>query len=238
MKIILLAAGLGSRLGRPNPKPLTRLDNGQRMLERQIALLTLEYSLDDIMVVVGYKMASIIEAMPNLSYAYNPDFDINNTAKSLLAGLRKCDRHSVLWLNGDVVFDRRALAAVAEAVNRRESFLAVERGVADQEAVRYRTDEEGFVTELSKEVVDGEGEAVGINYVRADDRAAFCSLLETCAETDYFEKGIERGIQAGTFRFTTAEIPAGSCVEVDMEDDLARANAIIAADRSHRLAAG
>ena len=36
MKAIILAAGIGSRLGKPHPKPLTELTTGETILERQI----------------------------------------------------------------------------------------------------------------------------------------------------------------------------------------------------------
>ena len=36
MKIVILAAGIGSRLGNPLPKPLTLLKNGQSIMQQQI----------------------------------------------------------------------------------------------------------------------------------------------------------------------------------------------------------
>src|SRR4051812_20598769 len=36
MQIVILAAGMGTRLGRPLPKPLTVLDNGQTIIGRQV----------------------------------------------------------------------------------------------------------------------------------------------------------------------------------------------------------
>ena len=39
MKAVILAAGVGSRLGRPFPKTLSRLPGGETILGRQIRLL-------------------------------------------------------------------------------------------------------------------------------------------------------------------------------------------------------
>ena len=40
MKIIILAAGIGSRLGNPFPKPLTPLKDGKSIMQRQINNIT------------------------------------------------------------------------------------------------------------------------------------------------------------------------------------------------------
>ena len=55
MKIVILAAGIGSRLGNPFPKPLTSLKNGDTILKQQIINLTSYFNFDDISIVVGFK---------------------------------------------------------------------------------------------------------------------------------------------------------------------------------------
>ena len=68
MKIIILAAGIGSRLGNPFPKPLTRLRNGKSIMQMQVDNLTTYFPLDDIVVIVGFKKDLIMENFPDLSY--------------------------------------------------------------------------------------------------------------------------------------------------------------------------
>ena len=109
MKIVILAAGIGSRLGNPFPKPLTPLKNGKSIMEMQIESLSNQFSIDDINVVVGFKKDLIMERFPELMFIYNPFFDRTNTSKSLLQALRKNKKNDVLWLNGDVVFDGKLL---------------------------------------------------------------------------------------------------------------------------------
>ena len=48
MKIVILAAGIGSRLGNPFPKPLTKLNNGKSIMEMQIENITSRFDIDDI----------------------------------------------------------------------------------------------------------------------------------------------------------------------------------------------
>ena len=48
MKIIILAAGIGSRLGNPFPKPLTPLKDGKSIMQRQIDNITTYFDVNDI----------------------------------------------------------------------------------------------------------------------------------------------------------------------------------------------
>ena len=48
MKIIIFAAGIGSRLGNPFPKPLTPLKNGKSIMQRQIDNITTYFDVNDI----------------------------------------------------------------------------------------------------------------------------------------------------------------------------------------------
>jgi choline kinase len=48
--------------------------------------------------------------------------------------------------------------------------------------------------------------------------------LNRCADTDYFERGIETAITEDGLRVSAVDISAYGCVEVDFEPDLKRAN--------------
>ena len=48
MQAIILAAGIGSRLGKSHPKSLTRLIDGKSILHHQITNLTKYISIDNI----------------------------------------------------------------------------------------------------------------------------------------------------------------------------------------------
>ena len=84
-----------------------------------------------------------------------------------------------------------------------------------------------MIKELSKTVVGGLGEAVGINYVSADDKAALIVRLDECDDQDYFERGIELAIEKDGLSFEPVDISEFQVVEVDFDDDLTRANAFV-----------
>jgi choline kinase len=223
MKTIILAAGIGSRLGNPFPKPLTTLDNGRTIMANQLENLSHYVSLDEVIVVVGFKKELIIEAFPDLAYVYNERFDATNTCKSLLKGLRKAKGEDALFLNGDVVFDP---SVVGRLLDSPDSAMAVNTASCGDEEVKYLVDGTGAITEVSKQVIDGLGEAVGLNLVRAGDVEVLVELLAECDDNDYFERGIELAIQRGA-RFMPVDISDLRCVEVDFAEDLDRANAFV-----------
>ena len=90
LQTVILAAGMGSRLGRSLPKPLTELSDGRSIMRQQHDNIRAAFGTDArITTVVGYKAESIVEAFPNVDYVYNDRYDQTNTSKSLLRALAK-----------------------------------------------------------------------------------------------------------------------------------------------------
>lgn len=220
MKAVILAAGIGSRLGNPKPKPLTRLSNGERIMERQTQYLQTIISEDDILVVVGFKKDLIMEEFPNLTFVFNNLYDRTNTSKSLLRALKKAQDEDVIWLNGDVVFDFKALERVARSET---SCMAVNTSSVGDEEVKYTVAQDGAIQEVSKTVENALGESVGINKVVAKDIPLFIDMLERCDEDDYFERGIEFAIEEG-LKIFPVDVSDILCIEIDFTEDLEKAN--------------
>jgi choline kinase len=223
--VVILAAGLGTRLGRPFPKPLTGLADGRSIMAQQHDNVRTVFPDATILLVVGFKLDLLLEAFPDDLYVYNEAYSETNTAKSLLKALRLAPRGGVLWMNGDVVFDPRILERLRPLVASGTTFVCVNTAAVAEEEVKYTVDADGFVRELSKVVVGGLGEAIGINHVGAADRELLIRHLQLCEDHDYFERGLERAIELDGLRVLPVDITDLFAVEVDAEDDLARANA-------------
>ncbi|MBL4643471.1 MAG: phosphocholine cytidylyltransferase family protein [Flavobacteriaceae bacterium] len=226
MKIIILAAGIGSRLGNPFPKPLTPLKDGNSIMQRQLKNITKYFDINDVTTVVGFKKDLIMERFPEVNYVYNPFFDRTNTSKSLLQALKKHRGKSILWFNGDVVFDEKLLSLLIDDIEKNNSFISVNTQSVAEEEVKY-TLKEGYVDELSKEVVNGLGEAVGINFISSTDLDTYIKQLEKCDDNDYFEKGFELAIAEDNLKLKVIDISKYNCIEVDFKEDLKKANKIV-----------
>ena len=224
MKIVILAAGIGSRLGNPLPKPLTTLKSGKTIMQQQIDNLTTYFDIDNINIVVGFKKDLIMEHFPDITYIYNQDFDQTNTCKSLLKALKKNHREPVLWLNGDVVFDSEIINLLMPNILADRSFVCVNNSEVADEEVKYSLDNKGYVKELSKSVVNAVGEAVGINFVSSKDINALITRLDECKNTDYFERGIELAIEKDNMKVKAVDISKFRCMEIDFKEDLDNAN--------------
>ena len=226
MKIIILAAGIGSRLGNPFPKPLTKLKNNKSIMQMMTENISSLYSLDLVNLVVGFKKNLIMESFPNLTYIYNQYFDQTNTAKSLLKAIKKNKDQSILWMNGDIVFDKNILLKLKEYIDKDISFVAVNTSKVAEEEVKY-TLKNNYINELSKTVENGLGEAVGINFISSKYIDSFIKRLEECDDNDYFEKALEVAIEKDSFKIKPVDISEFNCIEIDFEEDLKNANNLI-----------
>lgn len=225
IQVVILAAGMGTRLGKPWPKPLTPLSDGRSIMQQQMENVHAVFGdKARITVVVGFKLEMIMEAHPTASFVYNEVYDQTNTSKSLLRALRASQESGVLWLNGDVVFDHKVLERVADRIAADKSFVCVNTSQTADEEVKYTVDENGNIKELSKTVKNALGEAVGINFISSREKADVISQLDVCGDQDYFERGLELAIEKHGLQMEPIDISDLFAVEVDFQDDLDRAN--------------
>jgi choline kinase len=224
-QVTILAAGMGTRLGRPFPKPLTLLDDGRTILAQQLENIYEAFGADTkVQIVVGFKLDLILEAAPDVAFVYNERYDQTNTNRSLLKALRASSAGPVVWMNGDVVFEPAILRRMQANIDADQTVLAVNTSAVAEEEVKYTVAADGMVKELSKTVVGGLGEAVGINLIAAKDKAALIKRLVECDDQDYFERGIELAIEKDGLKVIPVDISDLFAVEVDFEADLERAN--------------
>ncbi|GAB2473250.1 UTP--glucose-1-phosphate uridylyltransferase [Jatrophihabitans fulvus] len=220
----ILAAGRGTRLGRPHPKPLTPLADGSTILGNQLRRIADAFGDPQVYVVVGFKLEMILEAHPDAVFVYNEAYDETNTSQSLLRALRATNDGGVLWMNGDVVFDGSLLTHTISAIGEGQSFVAVNTASVAEEEVKYTVDGEGWIRQLSKTVVGGLGEAIGVNYVAAHDKAALVRRLGEVDDQDYFERAVELAIERDGVRFAALDVSELDAVEIDTVEDLERVN--------------
>ncbi len=216
MKAVILAAGMGTRLGTLIPKPLTSLVDEQTIMDFQVQRLADAVGIDNISAIVGYKKELIMEKFPELTFVYNHAYTQTNTAKSLLTALRKIDE-DVLWMNGDVYFWPEVLQKLMASPT---SAALVDTKKCGDEEIKYTLNAEGHIAELSKQVENGIGEAVGINLIKKADLPAFREALEAVGAQDYFEKALENLTLAGKLVLSPVHLDDLFCQEIDFPEDL------------------
>lgn len=216
MKIVILAAGKGSRLKNTGlPKTLTQLSDGKSILQHQVEALEQYFSRHEIMIVVGYHKELIMDALDDLLFIYSPRFAEENTSKSLLRAIKKC-HEDLIWINGDLLFHP---SVIGQLIAQKRTSMVVTKKAVGEEEVKYTTNPEGKITAVAKTVIAGEGEALGINLFTADSLPLLQKHLEECLDNDYFEKAIEKCIEEG-LDVWSCPVENSYCTEIDFPSDL------------------
>lgn len=221
LRCVILAAGMGTRLGLSEPKALTPLADGRTIIDRQLRRLRNAFGEDvDITIVVGYRADRFAFLSQSVALVTNARFAVTNTSKSLLIALENVGPGPVLWLNGDVVFHETILGRVKAAVENDESFMVVNQAETGDEEVKYEVDENRRIVKVGKGLTVARGEAVGINGVSAKDRPLLVEALQQVSDSAYFEDAIQALTLDGRASFVTVEVTDEEAVEIDTEEDL------------------
>lgn len=228
MKAIILAAGMGTRLGSLLPKPLTPLINEKTILDFLVEQLARHIGKENIFIVVGYKKELIMEKFPDLLYVYNDAYAHTNTAKSLLRAFEKID-DDVLWMNGDVYCDDGIIELLLQS--KRSASIVDTKKCGDEE-IKYTLNADGFIHELSKQVQEGKGESLGINMLVRSDLATVKTELAAVENQDYFEKGLENATMKNSLQLAAIDKKDIFCTEIDFPEDLERARQHIQSQHS------
>lgn len=219
MKIVILAAGMGTRLGSDFllPKTLIPIKKDKTILDFQLENIKKFVDINNIFIVVGYKKEMIMERYPDLIFIYNNAYAKTNTSKSLLRALLKIRNEDVIWLNGDVFFEKEILSFL---MNSRYSACLVDQKNCGEEEVKYNTNKDGFIKEISKKVSNPLGEAVGINLIKKNDLKKFINALKSVDDSDYFERALEILTVSGRIKVKPISIKNYFCQEIDFVEDL------------------
>ena len=112
MKVIILAAGMGSRL-RPltndKPKCMIKLFN-ETLIERQIKIFH-SCNINDITIVTGYRNEMI--DIPDVNYVKNENYETTNMNESLFCALEPSNS-PVLVTYSDIVFEQKIIQQMLE----------------------------------------------------------------------------------------------------------------------------
>ncbi len=167
MKVVILAAGVGSRL-RPEtddkPKAMIRI-NGKPLVQYQVeSVRKVGFKDEEIFVLGGYKMERIQEHFEGtgIQFIYNPHYESMNNIYSFLLTEQIGD--DILLINSDDFFDERMIPLILEA-KEPTAILVDKQKELTEEAMRVKLDEKNRLKLVNKKIAltEADGEYIGIS---------------------------------------------------------------------------
>lgn len=237
--VILLAAGVGNRLGQDDPLPKVMLDfDGESLIARHVAMLD-RIGVARIIVVTGF-MADMLEAtIPVLgasvpiAFVRNPRFR-EGSVVSFAAGAAMLNADAdaetgLILMDGDVLYDARMLARLLAAPG--ENVLLVDRDIEPgDEPVKICFDANGRIVDFRKRPGRPHvrhGESVGFFRFSPAMAATLGARAQAYAGDARgaleYEEVIRDLILAEPDRFHAADISDLPWTEIDFPEDVARA---------------
>jgi len=121
MQAIILAAGMGKRLGeltKNNTKCMVEV-NGQKLIDRVLTFLS-HFGLKRIVIVVGYQAQNLVQYVENqygnlnIEFVENPIYDKTNNIYSLALAEDKFKEDDTLLLESDLIFEESMLKKLVD----------------------------------------------------------------------------------------------------------------------------
>jgi len=237
MKAVILAAGVGRRLGGDfarKPKCLLAF-NGRSLLERHVRLLT-DLGTEEIVIGIGYQAQQIHQALreahaeDRVRTVYNPYFERGSivTLWAMRRELASCD--SLLLMDADVLYDRRMLERLINSPH--QNVFLLDRHFEPGEEPMKLCVREGQLVEFRKQLArdlryDFIGESVGFFRFSAPVAARLAErsacYFDTGEHDAHYEEAIRDLLLADPKQFGYEDISGLPWIEIDFREDIERA---------------
>jgi choline kinase len=216
---ILLAAGVGRRLGGAHEGPKVLLDfDGRSLIERHLDALEAN-GIDDIVVTVGHEAARLRAKIGERAGAvHNPDYREGSLVSLWVQRDRLRAGKPVLLMDGDVLYDSRMIERLLSADG--EAVIMV-----DRELVM------GDFRKIPEHAHDWHGESVGFFKFSAEQAAALADACEPYIASGRrnveYEEAIRDMLLANPGSFTHVDVTDLPWTEIDFPEDVAKAREVV-----------
>ena len=225
MKAIILAAGLGSRLGKKSkgrPKALIRV-GGKTLVEHQLEALSSE-GIGPVVVVVGHGADQVREALGEaVEYVENPRPSETNSLYSLWLA-REWLEGDVLLLNSDLLFHPQALKKLLASQGNALAYDSMSVTGAEGTKVGLQR---GRVTDLGKDLPEtgARGENLGVIKLDARGSAALRRRTEAIVSAGDEKSWVTEAVRSilSEVEIEGVNVAGTPWVEIDFPFDLERA---------------
>ena len=238
MKVIILSAGQGSRLGHlVDDRPKCLIDfNGRTLLDRQLDTLEAN-GVHETVVVTGFHDEMVQQAIarrsggPKVRTVFNPFYKVADNTGSLYMAREELSGDCLVW-NGDTLVSK---ALMAKVVGNARNGICV---TIDRKAEGYDDDDMKVVEEggrlkaIGKRISQGvNAESIGLLAFRAGGAEQFREAIEAAMRTPegttiWYLRVINRIAQSGDV--WTLDISGEEWGEVDFPPDVDNARALTA----------
>ena len=231
MKYIFLAAGKGTRL-RPltlkHPKSMFKLDRETTVIKRMVDLIRKYDQEADIVVVTGHMHKSIEKEVNDVSFVYNPFYEVTNSIASLWFAREHLDAGNVVLIDGDIVMSEKLIKeVVCQPVDRPTVLLDSSIKTDGDYNVEVSED---HVLVMSKELESYYGEYAGMTKLDGNSARTMREELEIMIEEGYYDQWYEnvmvQMIFKNDFELFYVDIADYEWTEVDCVGDLIHAKNI------------
>ena len=194
MKVLMLAAGVGTRISRYlGDHPKCCVEVGGKPLIRRTMELFYRHNITDIAIVTGYQEKYIHEALKGFDYTTykNPFFKVTNSIASMwFAKEFMDDNEDFLILNADLFIEDSMLERLIE-VKKSPIFLSDSTRIEDADYRFYWEDDR--LLRFGKELTNEEttGEYVGIAKIEKKDIKTMKAQLEYLVDQGEYNMGWE-----------------------------------------------
>lgn len=169
MKTLILAAGLGSRLGTrtsDRPKALVEV-KGRPILDYQMEVLLGSGAIDSILIVIGYQGQKIIDYISKnypkapVTYLHNPEFATSNSSYSFWLARELVQGEAYVHIHCDILFSPSLFQNILSSPH--ENVIAVKKNVPLGGHLEHVALEGERITEMSiTQTSQSTGKAYGL----------------------------------------------------------------------------
>lgn len=230
---IVLAAGVGKRIGAVHRGPKVLLDFGGRsLIERHLAALA-QAGIEDIVVTVGHDAPRLREAVAGRAATVeNPDYRQGSLVSVWVQHALLRSGRTVLLMDGDVLYDARMIERLICAPG--EAVLLVDRELEPGDEPVKVCFRDGVMVDFRKtpeHAHDWHGESVGFFKFSPSMAAALADACQGYIDSGQthveYEEAIRDLMLAQPHRFTYIDVTDLPWTEIDFPEDIDKARNII-----------
>jgi len=235
MQAIILAAGMGNRLGSSaDNKPKSLMEFGAiSLMQRHIKLLK-QNGIQDITIVVGYQaevIQSHLQTENNLHFILNPRFQEGSLISLAYAKDIMVRDENMILMDADVLYHPDILKRLIKSTH--ENCLLIDKDfIPGDEPVKVCIDSNGHINEFRKKVdaslkFETQGESVGFFKFNRDIAQMMIDKIDDYLELDDssipYEDAIRDCLLEAPEKFSVEDITSLAWIEIDFPEDITRA---------------